>query len=105
MSFKLSEVGLKKSNKVVGSFEKHFIVRSNAIDGQAQFNTRMKKGNEPMDDFITSLYSLAERCECDILLCEMIRDIIVVDVKKLKVSKKLQLNERLNLEKAFTTVR
>ncbi len=95
----------KKIKKVLEAFEKHFIVRRNVIYERALFNTRIQEESESVDEFITSLYRLAEHCDYKTLNDEMIRDRIVVGVRDKQLSEKLQLDNALTLERAVNQVR
>ena len=52
--------------------------------------------------FITALYGLAEHCRYSALRKEMIRDCIVVGLRDVFLSEKLQLDTDLTLEKAVS---
>jgi len=43
-------------------FTAYFNVRRNVIYEWAKFNFRVQRSGKPIDDFLTSLYSLAESC-------------------------------------------
>ena len=58
-----------------------------------------------MEQFITSLYTLAEDCAYGELKSEIIRDRIVVGIRDCVLSEKLQLDDKLTLEKAKLYVR
>ena len=58
-----------------------------------------------VDTFITALYTLSEHCNYGALKEEMIRDRIVVGLRDSNLSLKLQLDEKLDLQKAITQVR
>ena len=58
-----------------------------------------------MEQFITSLYSLAEHCEYGEMKDETIRDHIVVGIRDRPISEQLQLDAELTLEKAKKRVR
>ena len=60
---------------------------------------------ETADSFITALYGLAEHCDYGALHDEMIRDRIVVGIRDVTLSERLQMDSTLNLEKAITSVR
>ncbi|UYV84706.1 hypothetical protein LAZ67_X003149 [Cordylochernes scorpioides] len=65
----------------------------------------MQEEGEPIDEFITSLYSLAESFGYATLHYDMIRDKIVVGVRDKILSEILRLYESSTLEKALKTVR
>ena len=66
-----------------------------------KFNHWYQLAGEMADQFITSLYSLAVRCTKN----EMIRDRLVVGIRNVALSEKLQLHEELMLEKAKKAIR
>ena len=63
---------------------------------------RRQEEGEPVDTFITALYSLAEHCGYGALHDEMIRDRIVIGICNAQQAEKLQLDSNLTLEKAVT---
>ena len=104
-SFGLSEEDKKLYKPVLEEFDKHFIKRRNVIYERARFNSRKQEEGEPVDVFITALYTLAEHCNYGTLHDEMIRDRIVVGIRNAALSEKLQLSADLTLESAITQVR
>ena len=104
-SFALSEEDGKKYDTVKGRFDSHFVKRRNIIFERAKFNMRRQQDGEPVDAFITALYGLAEHCGYGRLHDEMIRDRIVVGIRNVALSEKLQLKADLTLERAVTEVR
>ena len=80
--------------------ENFFIIKRNVI-----FNLRNQQENEPVETFITDLFSLAEHCKFGTLREELIRDSIVVGIRNKSLSEKLQLEAELTLEKAMNLVR
>ena len=61
----------------------------------------MQEEGETIDSFVTALYCLAEHCQYGTLHDEMIRDRIVVGLKNMKLSEKLQNDPDLTLQKAI----
>ena len=61
-SFKLSAEDAKNYDTVVGKFERQFVRCRNVIYERAKFNQRRQEPGEPVDTFITALYSLTEHC-------------------------------------------
>ena len=86
-------------------FDTFFQVRKNVIYERAHFNRRSQGQSESIEQFITSLYQLAETCEYGELKDEMIRDRIVVGIRDQALSERLQLDSTLTLEKAKTLTR
>ena len=104
-SFGLSEVNNKNYETVKSKFDSHFIKRRNIIYEQAKFNQCKQEEGENVDVLIIALYSLAKHCEYGNLREKMIRDRIVVGIRDATLSFKLQLEDKLILEKAITQVR
>ena len=104
-SFTLTDEERKSYPTVKSNFDNHFIQRRNVIYERAKFNRRRQEENEPVEAFITALYSLAEHCGYGNLHDEMIRDRIVVGIRNSSLSEKLQLDVGLTLDKAITQVR
>ena len=70
----------RKSYKTVkGKLDKHFVIKRNVIYERAKFNMRMQRNGEPVDKFITDLFSSAEHCGYEDLHDELIRDRILWD--------------------------
>ena len=95
----------KSYKKVVEKLDEYFHVRHNVIFERARFNRRDQLEGESGDQYITELYYLAERCSYGQLTSEMIRDRLVVGIRDLALSERLQLNPDLTLEKAKTMIR
>lgn len=104
-SFNLSVADQVKYDVVIKRFTDHFIVKRNTIFERAQFNQRIQREGESVNDFITALYSLAEHCEYGTLHDELVRDKIVVGIRDKNLSEKLQLDSELTLSKAIEKVR
>ncbi|UYV68293.1 K02A2.6-like, partial [Cordylochernes scorpioides] len=94
-----------KIDSVLKAFDNHFCVRKNIIYERAKFNSRIQEDREPVDEFITSLYKLADSCEFEGLHEQLIRDRIVVGVRDKALSERMQLDSELTLEKAVKMVR
>ena len=99
-SFGLTEDEKKVYTTVRAKFDSYFEPQQNVIFQRAKFNQRKQHQGEPVDNFITDLYCLADRCEYGELRNEMIRDRIVVGLLDDALSEKLQLDARLTLETA-----
>ena len=104
-STNISTESRKKYDDVLAKFDAHFQVRKNIIFERAQFNRRTQEDEESVDQFITNLYSLAENCEFGTMKDELIRDRLVVGIKDIALSERLQTDEALTLDKAKKLVR
>ncbi|UYV69910.1 K02A2.6-like [Cordylochernes scorpioides] len=101
ISFNLTEIEINNYETVVKKFEEHFIGKRNVIFERAQFNRRYQQDGEAVEEYIRVLHKMAENCNYGSLKEEMIRDRIVVGVKNLQLSEKLQLEPNLILERAI----
>ena len=90
---------------VIEQFETHFRVRKNVIFERARFNRRCQKEGESAEQYITELYNLIEFCEYGNLKDEMLRDRLVVGIREVGLSEKMQTDSRLTLESAKTLIR
>ena len=104
-SFGLSQEDQKIYATVLGKFDGYFVKRKNTIFERARFNQRKQEEGEPVDDYIMNLYRLAEHCGYGVLHDEMIRDRIVVGLRDVGLSEKLQMNADLDLDKAIKAAR
>ena len=104
-STNISTEDRKKYKQVLAKFDAHFKVRKNIIFERARFNRRMQEEEESVEQFITSLYSLADNCEYGNMKEELIRDRLVVGIKDVTLSERLQMDEALTLDKAKKSVR
>ena len=95
----------KKYEAVLNKFDEFFQVRKNIIFERARFNRRSQLPEESAEQFIISLYGLADGCEYGDLKEEMIRDRIVVGIRDKTLSERMQLDAKLTLETAKTLVR
>ena len=105
ISTNISEEHRKDYSRVIAAFDTFFKVRKNIIFERARFNGRSQREGESVEQFITSLYNLAENCEYGELKGEMIRDRIVMGICDRALSEQLQLDAELTLEKAKKRVR
>ncbi len=92
-------------NGVIQQFETHFRVRRNVIFERARFNRRCQKEGESAEQYITELYNLIDFCEYGNLKDEMLRDRLVVGIRDVGLSEKMQTDPRLTLESAKTLIR
>ena len=72
---------------------------------RTKFNKHSQLPDEPVKQFIASLYNLAADCNFRELKGELIHDRIVVRIKHASLSERLQMDPELTLEKAKTVVR
>ena len=72
---------------------------------RARFNRRVQLEGESAEQFIVELYNLKEFCNYGELTSEMISDRLVVGIRDRRLSKRLQLDSELTLEKAKKAIR
>ena len=99
-SFALSTEQAAKFDIVLGKFDSYFVIKRNLIFERAKFNLRRQEQGETIIQFITSLHKLSEYCDYGPLRDDLIRDRIVVGISYAKLSQRMQLDEKLTLEKA-----
>lgn len=104
-SLGLTEEEKTKYDTVVAKLEGYFVKRRNVIFERAKFNQRRQENGESVDNFITSLYVLAEHCGFGPLHDEMVRDRIVVGLQDAALATKLQMDPELTLDKAVAAAR
>ena len=101
----ISEDDRKQYSTVIEKFDTFFKVRKNIIFERARFHRRCQTDGESVEQFITTVYSLAENCEFGVLTDELIRDRIVVGISDNALSEQMQKDPDLTLEKAKRMVR
>ena len=104
-STNITEYDKEKYNPVMAKFDEFFQVRKNVIFERARFNRRNKHEGESIEQYISQLYSLSESCDYGALKEEMLRDRIVVGIRDTSLSERLQMDDKLTLEKAKKMVR
>ena len=104
-STNIAEADRQKYSAVIKQYDEFFQVQKNVIFERARFNLHCKAVGESAEQFITTLYSLAENCDYDDFKDQMIRDRIVVGIHDQAQSERLQMDVGLTLEKAKTLVR
>ena len=104
-STNITDADRKKYDQVLGKFDAFFNVRRNVIYERARFNRRDQIEGESVGKYITSLYSLIETCDYGNLKEQMLRDRLVVGIKDMAMSQKLQMDPDLTLEKAKKLIR
>ena len=94
----------KKYNVVVDKISNFFVPKTNVIFERARFNMRKQELGESCEQFVSALHALASKCNYGTLSNELIRDRLVVGIIDSKLSKNLQLDDRLTLEIAITKI-
>ena len=102
--FQLAEKEVKSYSVVLERFDSHFIPRRNIIYERSCFLRRRQQTGENVAAFVTALHSLAKSCEWGTLSEEMILMVLIIGMRDQKLSDQLQLNLKLTLESAITTI-
>ena len=97
----LRSFGLNDEDKKYKVDMKRTLSRSEMSFTSAQSLTYRNEDGEPVDDFVTSLYSWLSIATLGALHDKMIRDRFVVGLRDANLSEKLQLDSELTLEKAI----
>ena len=103
-STNIAEADQRKYSAVIKQYHDFFQVRKNVIFERARFNRCCQAVGESVEQFITSLYTLAENCDYSDLKDQMIHDCIVVGICDQAQSERLQKDAGLTLDKAKTLV-
>ena len=102
----LSSEDAKNIDVVLAKLDSYFKPQTNVIYERARLNQRCQKPGESMQQFITSLYELAENCQYEgAAKDEQIRDRLVSGIRDKNLSKELQMKADLTLAKAIEMVR
>ena len=73
----------------MAKFDSFFSVRKNVVIEHTKFNKRSQLPDEPVEQFITSLYNLAADCNFGELKDQLIRDRIVIRIRDASLSERL----------------
>ncbi|XP_034244730.1 uncharacterized protein LOC117647204 [Thrips palmi] len=84
---------------VMDKFTEYFGGKINVIYERAKFNQRSQRAGESASDFITDLYSMAEKCNYGELREELIRDRIIVGISNVQLSAAMQMDATIDLAK------
>jgi len=102
---RISTADKKKYDKVMEEFDNYFQVRKNVIFERARFNKRNQLPEEPVEQFISEIHRLADRCDFKNMKDELIRDRLVVGIRDNALSERLQMEPDLSLDKAKRLIR
>ena len=94
----ISEDDRKKYSEVMSKLDDYFKVRKNVI-------LRNQLPGETVEEYVTVLFNLVDSCHYADFKEEMLRDCLVVGIRDLALSERLQMDSQLTLEKAMKMVR
>ena len=104
-STSISEENRKKYSEVINKFDDYFKIRKNVIFERARFNRRNQLPDETAEEYVTALFNLVDSCNYGEFREEMLRDRLVVGIRDISLSERLQMDSELTLEKAMKMVR
>ena len=87
------------------AFDTYFQVRYNTVYERAYFNKRVQHPGETAEEFIVAVHSMADRCEFGDFRDTLVRNRLVVGIRNVALSEKLQLNAALTLADAVNQIR
>lgn len=97
-TFGLSEEEAKDYEAVKKKFDGHFVKEHNIVYESACFHRHSQKPRgEHVDQFVTALHVLADRCDFGSLKERTIQDRLVVKLRDAKLLEALQLDSQLTL--------
>lgn len=89
---------------VLQKFENYFIPRRNIIHERAQFHQAIQNASESIESYLRKLFEMADKCNFNNKE-ENIRDQLVIGLRDKAISRKLQLEADLTLDKAISVAR
>ncbi|XP_054924192.1 uncharacterized protein [Dermacentor andersoni] len=104
-SFNLSAEDSKKFELVKKKFDDYFVKESNVVYESACFHKRHQMPGESIDQFMTVLHVLADKCDFGEYKQRLIRDRFVVGLRDEKLSESLQMDPKLSLATALARAR
>jgi len=104
-STNITETQRRRYSDVLSKFDSFFHVTKNVIFKRARFNRRIQQEGESAEQYIAALYNLAESCEYGTMKSELIRDRLVVGIRDIGLSERLQADDKLTLDKAKKAIR
>lgn len=104
-TFNLSVEDSKKFELVKKKFDEYFIKETNVVYESACFHKRHQMPGESIDQFMTALHVLAEKCDFGEFKQRLIRDRFVVGLRDEQLSESLQMDPKLSLATALAKAR
>ncbi|KAK3766160.1 hypothetical protein RRG08_005207 [Elysia crispata] len=101
----IEETDQDKIEVLFNKFDTFCKPKHNVTSERYKFNTSIQQEHETLDEFVTELTRLAKQCKFENLEEDMIRDRIVVGVRRPEVKDRLLREADLTLEKAMSICR
>ncbi len=93
--------GDKTFEELVALLQEHYNPKPSETVQRAKFHSRVRKQGETIADFVAELRALAEFCNFDASLNEMLRDRIVCGINSSKLQQRLLAEKELTLVKTI----
>ncbi|XP_015510927.1 uncharacterized protein K02A2.6-like [Neodiprion lecontei] len=87
------------------AFTDYFEPKKNVVFERSRFNSRSQLAGETVDQYVTALHVMTEKCNYGQLRDELIRDRIVMGLTDTRTKERLQLKSDLTLDSAVTIAR
>ncbi|XP_077548057.1 uncharacterized protein LOC144160752 [Haemaphysalis longicornis] len=100
-TFNLSVEDSKKSELVKKMFDEYFIKETNVVYESACFHKRHQMPGDSIDQFMTALHILAEKCDFGEFKQRLNRDRFVVGLRDDYLSESLQMDRKLSVATAL----
>ncbi|KAL3193921.1 hypothetical protein MRX96_000201 [Rhipicephalus microplus] len=101
-TFGLSEEQSKDYEVVKKRFDAYFDATRNSVYESACFHRRHRAAGELVDQYVTTLHTLADRCNYGVVKARTILDRFVFGLRDSKLFEALQINATLNLKTALS---
>ncbi|XP_064477846.1 uncharacterized protein LOC135391507 [Ornithodoros turicata] len=104
-TFQLSEADAKDYEKVKEKFYKHFLKVENVVYESACFHRRSQEPTETVDQYMTCLHTMADRCKFGDLKERMIRNRFILGLRDTVLSESLQMDSEATASSALAKAR
>ncbi|GBN10184.1 hypothetical protein AVEN_200649-1 [Araneus ventricosus] len=99
-SFGLSAEDSERFDIVIKSFDDYFSPKKNTVIARYKFFNCVQRENESVDSFVTNLKVLAKDCDFETQEENLIRDLLIIDIKDITIKEKLLIESDLHLDQA-----
>ncbi|KAL3176787.1 hypothetical protein MRX96_039628 [Rhipicephalus microplus] len=104
-TFELSEEQSKDYKMVEKRFDAYFLATRNLVYESACFPRRHQAAVKSLEQYVTTLHTLADRCAYGVMKERMILDCFFVGLRHSKLSEAVKMDAKLNLKTALFRAR
>ncbi|KAJ8981588.1 hypothetical protein NQ317_002616 [Molorchus minor] len=104
-TFGLSEADSLEEEKILDAFEAYCNPKKNVVYERYKFYKRDQLEGENFEQFLAEIKKLSQSCEFKVLLDEMIRDRIVIEINDENLQERMLRTTNLDLKKAIDCCR